>query len=117
MTWATQPAATYLGWHAGPIPNQWWAVPITSWYNAWRNGTNYGLRIDPQSNSNNFDLFRSSRYTSDGYCPLLQLDFTPPVPTPQFKVPLTGNVSWLVTTEVGGHDCTGDYDTAHDGAN
>lgn len=117
MTWTTQPTATYLGWLSAPVPNQWWAFAITPWYNEWRNGTNNGFRIDPQSNNNNVDLFRSSRYASDGYRPLLQLDFTPPVPTPQLKIPLPGNVSWLVTTEIGGHDCTGDYDDKHDGPN
>lgn len=121
MTWSTQPSATYLGWRAAPAANQWWGTVITSWYNNWASNpsTSYGLRLDPQTYSNNnFDHFRSSRYTvSDGLRPILQLDFTPPVSVPSFKLPLPGNISWLVTTETGGYDCKGSYDQYHDGLN
>ena len=78
------------------------------------------MRLDPRTTpNNNFDGFRSSRYTvNDGIRPLLQLDFTPPVTVPNFKMPLPRNVAWLVTTEVGGYDCVGSaQDVAHTGQN
>lgn len=57
-------------------------------------------------------------YASDPYAdsrrPILRLDFTP---TLQLKMPLPGNHTWLVTTEVGGYDCKGSYDQYHDGSN
>lgn len=120
MTWDTQPTATYLGWRAAPVANQWWGTIITSWYSGWKTNpsANYGFRLDPQSTANNFDVFRSSRYSvphaSDGARPILQLTFTPPVPTPDFKMPLPGGLSWLETVEPGGYNCTGYYDQWHD---
>jgi murein DD-endopeptidase MepM/ murein hydrolase activator NlpD len=50
--------------------------------------------------------------------PILRLIYTPPVTVPNFKIPLPRNVSWLVTTEVGGYDCVGSaHDPAHDTSN
>ena len=48
---------------------------------------------------------------------MLQLTFEPPVPVPDFKMPLPGGKFWLVTTEVGGFDCKGLYNKHHDGSN
>lgn len=121
MTWSTQPSATLLGSRGAPTLNQWWGTIITTWYNPWASNptTSYGLRIDPQLTNNNFNYFRSSRYTvSDTARPILQLDFTPPVSVPNFLMPLPGQLKWLVTTEVGGWDCIGNpQDIAHDGLN
>lgn len=130
MTWNTQPTATLMGWRAAPVANQWWGTSITSWYNNWKNDTssNYGMRLDPRTTPwNNFDEFRSSRYAdyvndpyADGKRPILQLDFFPPTGMPNFKLPLNGSASWLLSGEVGGYECMGENpwpDTAHQGGN
>lgn len=65
----------------------------------------------------NLIFFVSSNSTDDGKRPILRLDFTPPVTVPSFRMPLPGNLRWLVTTEIGGYDCNGVYDSAHDGSN
>ena len=117
MKWANQPAAANLGSAAAPVPGQKWAVDITQMFNDWQNGVvNNGLRIDPLWNWNNFSLLRSSRYVKDSDRPLLALEFTPAVPTPSFRLPLPGDSTWLVSTEVGGFDCRNDpIDEAHAG--
>lgn len=121
MTWGIQPTATYLGWRAAPTANQWWGTIITPWYSGWKTNpsANYGLRLDPQSTANNFDVFRSSRYSTPGVSdwarPILQLDFVSPVPIPDFKMPLPGGLSWLETIEPGGYDCKGNDDPYHRG--
>lgn len=119
VTWSTQPGATYLGGLPAPTPGQWFGINITSFYTGWQTGTlpNYGFRFDPKSNANSFTLFRSSRYAGDGQRPLLQLNFTPPVPVPNFKLPLPGDVSYRISTEAGGYDCKGKYDPYHAGTN
>lgn len=124
MVWSTQPARTCYGYYAAPIQGTWWGINITSWYNGWKNGTKFdgGISMFPQNTNNNFNAFRSSAYAdytndplADGKRPILRLDFTPSL---EMKMPLPGNHAWLVTTEVGGWDCKGDwYDSAHDGAN
>lgn len=111
LTWDNQPVIQYpqdyLGSRSAPTPGQWWGTTITQTYNGWKNNTrsNFGLRLEPWLKNNNFDVFRSSRYTSDGVRPILQLDFTSPVTVPNFKIPLPGGYSWLVTNEVGGYEC------------
>lgn len=129
MIWSTRPSAPICyGWYMAPTPDRWWGLYITNWYTGWKKGTmaNYGLKLTPQfSNNNNFDMFRSSRYTDVRWKrPFLQLNFTPPVAVPDFKIPLPGELYWLVTTEVGGYDCLGDIpgnspwpDTAHQNNN
>lgn len=121
MTWGTQPSATLLGSRGAPTVNQWWGTIITQWYNPWASNptASYGLRIDPQLTNNNFNFFRSSRYTTSSTArPILGLTFTPPVSVPSFLMPLPGQLAWLVTTDVGGWDCVGNtQDTAHDGLN
>lgn len=79
----------------------------------------------PQATNNNFDVFRSTLYNdylNDAYAdarrPVLQLNFTP---TLQLKMPLPGvlgplKLTWLLTNEIGGYECTGGIpwpDTAH----
>ncbi|HAT68396.1 MAG: hypothetical protein A2481_01755 [Candidatus Yonathbacteria bacterium RIFOXYC2_FULL_47_9] len=104
------------GYAYSPAPgeNAWTGMWITPFYNGWKNGTypNYGLMVYPNDGNNNqFDYFISSDSTNDGGRPILRLDFTP---TLDLKMPLPGNHKWLVTTEIGGYDCKGDYDSAHD---
>lgn len=104
MTWNTQPSfPTCWGWYNAPIPGDWWGISFTSLYNDWKSGVlaNNGVMLFPQNTNNNFNMFRSSRY-SYGYGPVLRFDFTP---TLELKMPLPGNHQWLVTTEVGGYDC------------
>jgi murein DD-endopeptidase MepM/ murein hydrolase activator NlpD len=130
ITWDTQPTATYMGWNPAPIANQWWGIDITPWYNNWKNGSspNYGMRLDPRTTpSNNWSEFRSSRYKdfvndpdADGKRPVLELTFFPPAGMPDFKLPLIGGASWLLTGEAGGYECLGETpwpDTTHQGDN
>jgi murein DD-endopeptidase MepM/ murein hydrolase activator NlpD len=118
MTWDTQPNGyTLVGsYSAGPV-NSFWPIGITSLYNNWRSGAtaNNGLALMSWTQNNNFDVWRSSRYATDTYRPILRLTFTSSAPV--FKMPLPRNVSWLVTTEVGGYDCEGAYDPFHNGLN
>lgn len=111
MQWGGQPSATFLGYRAPPIANEWYGTNITSWYNGWRSNpsSNYGLRIDPYQVNNNFNLFRSSEYKdfvadpyADGKRPILQLDFNP---TLALKMPFNGS-RWNVSTEIGGVGCS-----------
>ncbi len=100
------------GYSYSPSPgiNQFYGMWVTDWYNGWKNGTypNYGVVVYPNDGTNNqFDYFVSSNSTDDGKRPILRLDFTPPVTVPSFKMPLRGNIRWLVTTETGGYDCVG----------
>lgn len=116
LTWNTQPSfPTCWGWYSAPTPGDWWGINLTSLYNDWKNGTlaNNGVMLFPQNTNNNFDVFRSSRY-SYGYGPVLRFDFTPTI---EFKMPLPGAHEWLATTETGGWDCKGAYDQYHDGVN
>lgn len=118
VTWSTQP--TFLGcttsYYTPPTTDNWMGWYITSWYQNWQNGiwAKDGLMINPQYTDNKFDNFRSSRYSSDGYRPILQFDFTS---TFDLKMPLPGAHSWLVTTETGGYDCKGSFDQYHSGSN
>ena len=117
MNWNTQPGATHVGSAPAPTLGKFWDVIITPWYNSWVSDpeNNYGLRLDPQRTWNYFNEYRSSRYGNDGLRPMLQLTFEPPVRVPDFKMPLPGGISWLVTTEVGCYDCKGLYNEYHDG--
>jgi len=121
MTWDNQPTATPQA--SAPIQgyNSWWSVDITSIYRMWWAGANNGLVLTPTLASNNFDTWFSSRHFPDNVRPVLQLTFSPPGDIPNFKMPLPGGKSWLVTTEAGGYDCMGQfgygYDVAHDGPN
>lgn len=94
-----------------PSANTWTALYITPWYNDWKSGVrpDKGILVWPNDNdgTQKFDRFVSSRSTDDGHRPILRLDFTPPVTVPSFKMPLRGNIRWLVTTEAGGYDCVG----------
>lgn len=115
-------------WYSAPTAGTWTGFWLeypgfVDWYNQWKNGTlaNEGIAVIPKLNNNNFDVFRSSRYSdyvsdpyADGKRPMLYLSITP---TLQLKMPLPGNHSWLVTTEIGGWDCKGTYDQYHDGTN
>ena len=114
MTYDTQPAGFTLvsSWTAG-TNNNWWWLSSTALYNGWKNGTipNYGVTLMAWNHNNNFDNWRSSRYTTnDGQRPMLALDITPTI---NLKMPLPGNHKWLVTTEAGGYDCMGSYDQYH----
>lgn len=122
-SWATLPSVGQCAdWYSAPVPGYWagfWASGSWNWYNQWRSGAlvNNGVMIHSQNFNYSLDQFVSSQYppSYDGARPILQLDFTP---TLQLKMPLPGNHTWLVTTEVGGWDCKGNwYDSAHDNNN
>ncbi len=70
LWWADRPSAEQWsdGQLATPDAGQWYAVDITTLYNAWGNGTwpNYGLQFRPVLNfNNNFDEFYSADYIGD----------------------------------------------------
>jgi murein DD-endopeptidase MepM/ murein hydrolase activator NlpD len=86
-------------WTTG-VPNfaYWYTVNITSIYNQWRLGGNYGLQLKPVSNNNNYTVFRSSTY-GGGSGPWLRVDYTPQANDSVIKLkwPLgTNNVSRVV---------------------
>ena len=70
LWWADKPATSL--WNGSQLPTptlgQWYAVDMTTLYNAWQNGTypNYGVQFRPVLNSNNnFDEFYSADYIGD----------------------------------------------------
>jgi hypothetical protein len=70
LWWADKPSTVQWAGSQLPTPtlSQWYAVDITTLYNAWQNGTysNYGLQFRPVLNSNNnFDEFYSADYLGD----------------------------------------------------
>ena len=126
VNWSKLPSTdrNILVWPVSTTKNVWRNYQITSWYNDWQSGKypNNGLTLWPYGNTKGqrFDRFSSSYIQAPTEAelisarPLLRLKF---IPTLQLKMPLPGNVSWLVTTEVGGYDCKGDYDVYHDDNN
>jgi|GEM_PF-1548834 len=112
-------------WLVSSEVNSWrTGYDITGWYNGWKNGTyqNNGILVWPYNGdgSQRFDRFDSSRVSAPTEAmnvslrPILRFDFIPSI---QFRIPLPGNHSWLVTTEIGGYDCFGVYNPYHDGNN
>lgn len=70
LWWADRPAASQ--WFVSAVPNptqgQWYALDITSLYNAWQDGTypNYGIQFRPVSFfNNNFNEFYSADYAGN----------------------------------------------------
>jgi murein DD-endopeptidase MepM/ murein hydrolase activator NlpD len=59
----------YLGSTTAPPTSGWYGIDITSLYNSWRTGSllylNYGLKVTPTANNNNFSFFYSSDYTGN----------------------------------------------------
>ncbi|MDB5239374.1 MAG: hypothetical protein JWO00_709 [Candidatus Parcubacteria bacterium] len=115
LTWSTQPGRTPItGWNVASLPtNHFWVFDITSMYSNWRSNpsSNMGVVLDPWYNNNNFDLWYSTRYSNDGYRPLLQLTFNQDPNMPNFKLPLPGGVRWLLTNEIGGYESKGGSDS------
>jgi len=124
MDWDSQPSSfAFVGSYSAGQVNNFWNINITSLYNGWRStpSSNRGLALMSWTQNNNFDVWRSSRYmTNITERPALRLTFTPPVGMPNFKMPLPGGASWLLTTEIGGYECKpGQYnpDSTHQGDN
>src|SRR3989344_3547449 len=108
-------------WPVSTAVNTWRGYTISGWYADWKSGVrpDDGILIWPYNNdgTQRFDKFVSSKSTDDGHRPILGLTFTP---TLEFKMPLPGGYSWLVTNEVGGYECMGQFpwpDAAHQGNN
>jgi hypothetical protein len=84
LWWADKPATS--PWVPGIVPNavqgQWYALDITTLYNAWQDGTfpNHGVQLRPlQFRNNNFNEFYSSDYTADpSLRPVLVVSDAPP---------------------------------------
>jgi murein DD-endopeptidase MepM/ murein hydrolase activator NlpD len=124
--WGAFPYVSSSGyyWPVSTSVNAWRGYMITGWYSDWKSGvhSDNGLLIWPYNadGSQRFDKFASTRVTaptdasSFSTRPILRLDFTP---TLQLRMPLPGNHRWLVTTEIGGYDCKGTHDLAHDDLN
>lgn len=116
--WDTMPSGVYLGSLGAPTGNRWYGILITDLYNAWQRGDyyNYGLMFGPRSVNNQFNHFYSTDYSNPAYRPYLHVRYTPT--EIQFKMPLPGGKSWLLTTEVGGYDCATTWvDPAHTKSN
>lgn len=104
----------------GPLANQWWGLDITKPYTGWKTGANYGLRLEASNSERLPAIFRSSRDAGVGGRPILAFSYNQPTGMPDFKMPLPGGYSWIVTEEIGGYDCMGTIpwpDTFHQNAN
>lgn len=80
--WDTRPDSFVLGYTPPPSASGgWYGVIFTNQYNQWRRGNssplNYGLKLVPWSNNNNFDMFFSSRNPTYWARPLLYVYYTP----------------------------------------
>ena len=70
---------TYLGLASAPPPmSTWHQFTITSIYNLWRTGNtgslNYGFKILPTMNNNNFSAYASSDYGNPSLRPIICVD-------------------------------------------
>lgn len=97
---------------APPKSFEWNGYYLTNWYNEWKSGVrpDKGILFWPHGNNGtrqSINFFMSLDSISESARPILGLTFTPPVTVPNFKMPLPRNVSWRVTTEVGGYGCHG----------
>lgn len=101
---------TWSGYNLGTIPapttGQFNGFSFTSVYNYWKDGSiaNGGLLLMPTANNNRFNYYHSSDYSVPTYRPYLTIQYTETVTPPSLKLPLPGNRSWVVTTEIGGWD-------------
>lgn len=95
-----------LGSISAPTNGGYNGVIITTQYNGWKSSpsTNHGLLFAPWANNNNFNTYYSSDYSNRDYRPLIQITYDETVTPPSLKLPLPGNRSWVVTTEIGGWD-------------
>ena len=73
---STEPSGAFVGATAAPAAVGWYKVNVTSFYNQWRLGGNYGFQLKPVSNNNNYTTFYSSTQ-GGGIGPWLQVDYTP----------------------------------------
>ena len=104
-----QTPSQYLGSVSAPTPGYWYGINFTSIYNNWKSGVwdNHGFKFRPQGTNNQFSQFYSSGlpYVYDWARPQLIINYTPTVTPLSLKMPLPGNKSWMVTTEIGAGDC------------
>lgn len=110
-----------LGTIAAPTSGQFNGIGFLSLYNQWKSGaiTNKGFLFTPTANNNRFNRFYSSDHTVSLYRPYLYIQYTETVTPPSLKLPLPGNRSWVVTTEIGGWDekYPGQQAPTHSGGN
>jgi hypothetical protein len=97
---------SYIGYVSAPTNNALCMLGITSTYALWKDNPalNQGLVFMPQGNNNQFNTFVSSDNPDKRYRPFLHLTYDETVIPPSFKMPVPGNRSWVITTEVGGKD-------------
>lgn len=68
LRWSEKPTTTNLRTLSAPSgTDTWYSVDITDLYNGWQGGTypNFGLALRPLGTSDQFNYFKSSRYTDD----------------------------------------------------
>ena len=68
LRWSQKPATANLRTLSAPSgTDTWYSIDITELYNGWQGGTypNYGLALRPLGTSDQFNYFKSSRYTDD----------------------------------------------------
>jgi murein DD-endopeptidase MepM/ murein hydrolase activator NlpD len=103
-----------------------YSFTATGLYDFWKSNPslNQGLMLVPQGTVNQYNYFYSSDYSQKPYRPFIYLVYDETVTPPNFKLPLPGGRSWVVTTEIGGKDAFHPnptdpeyFDTAHNGEN
>ncbi len=96
----------FLGTLPPPMYWSWYHLDVTPLYSPWKENptSNQGLLFMPLGNNNQFNSFISSDHPSKSYRPFLHLTYEETVTPPNFKMPLPGGRSWVVTTEIGGRD-------------
>ncbi len=82
VSYSTFPWGTLVPWGQSSValPNKWYYVDITGFYNSWRSGKvgsqNYGLLLSAANNNNNYSSFYSSS-SQNGYGPILWVSYSP----------------------------------------
>lgn len=101
-------ASTGLWATGGPMPGQYFYFNLTDMYNSWQNGvTNNGIKVDFSATTAPTVVLTSSDTggVRQWSRPQFMLNYNSIAPNPNFDMPLNRSKIWLVTTEIGGHDC------------
>jgi murein DD-endopeptidase MepM/ murein hydrolase activator NlpD len=63
--WNNRPTGVNIRTLSAPTAYGWYSIDITSLYNSWKSGAaaNYGIRLRPTNNANNFNVFYSSDFS------------------------------------------------------
>lgn len=75
-TWNSQPTSVQVTALPAAAAGNWYQIDITTLYNQWKSGTaNYGIKLTPQGNSNQWNEFYSADHTDPALKPYVLIDY------------------------------------------